>query len=133
MHTEDDAERMSNLGYNCVFCRPKTGAPSPSPPTPVVQPPTPLSITSPGFSSVPVKEEPKSYLVDGINLSENGLGLMKQLAVEVPPSQISLAQKAAQAARLAKNRQMKIKQSHPQMSQLLSVTTEMPGEPFSWL
>mgnify|MGYP001799603942 FL=1 len=54
------------------------------------------------------------------------VGLMKGLTIEPPPSQLSIAQKAAHAARVAKNKQLerqKIKQSHPQMSQLLSATS----------
>ena len=116
MKTEEEAEKMSDRGYNCLFCRPVTGAPSPRPPTPELQ--TPASITSPAL--VPVKEE-KTYSVDGVCLSEEGLALVKELTLETP-STLTPAQKAAFAARQARNRQMKIKQTHPQMSQLLSTT-----------
>ena len=75
MKTEEDAERMSGLNYNCLYCRPKTGAMSPRPPTPIQQPQTPASIMSPQQQApVIVKEEEKSYMVDGVCLSENGLG-----------------------------------------------------------
>lgn len=121
MKTEDEAERMSDLGYNCLFCRPLTGAPSPRPPSP--EPQTPASIASPAL--VPVKEE-KTYSVDGIYLSENGLALVKELTMETP-STLTPAQKAAFAARQARNRQMKIKQTHPQMSQLLSNAPPLSG------
>lgn len=123
MKTEDDAERMCSLGYHCLYCRPKTGAQSPRPPTP--EPATPSTITSPVVPAPP-KEEEKAYSVDGVVLSENGLDIIKELTLEQPPSANSIAQKMAQAARLAR-RQLKIKQSHPQMSQLLSVTSNTSG------
>lgn len=127
MNTEDDAERMSNIGYHCLFCRPKTGTQSPRPPTP--EPQTPLSIASPVSvpPPPPPKERQKLYSVDGVYLSENGLGLIKELTLEPPATNLSNNQRAAQAARIARNRQMKIKQSHPQMSHLLSVASSTTG------
>lgn len=118
--TEDDAERMSDMGYNCLYCRPRTGAPSPRPPTPeCIQTP---DVASPSMSvSQPtpiVKEEVKSYMVDGICLSEAGMSLVKEVTMEAPPT-LTPAQKAAMLARQM-NRKQKIKQSHPQMAQLLS-------------
>lgn len=107
-----------------MFCRPKTGFQLPRPPTP--EPATPSSITSPVLPPPP-KEDDRAYLVNGVVLSENGLDLIKELTMEQPVSQFSIAQKAAQAARLARNRQMKIKQNHPQMTQLLSVASNTSG------
>lgn len=130
MRTEDDTERMSSLGYHCLYCRPKTGAQSPRPPTP--EPATPSSVMSPVVAAPPTeekkKEEDKAYSVDGVILSENGLDMIKELTLEQPASQNSIAQKAAYAARLARSRQMKIKQSHPQMSHMLSGGTNPAGE-----
>lgn len=110
---------MSDLGYNCLYCRPSTGAPSPRPLSPEVV--TPTAVTSP----VALKEEEKTYMVDGICLSEIGLSAVKEVTLEPPPS-LTPAQKAAHAARQAKHRQMKIKMNHPQMSHLLS-TSAAPG------
>lgn len=121
MNTEEEAEKMSDLGYHCTFCRPVTGAPSPRPLSPAPQ--TPVNITSPALA--PVKEE-KTYSVDGIYLSEEGLAIVKELTLETP-STLTPAQKAAFAARQAKNRQNKIKQTHPQMSQLLSTAPASSG------
>lgn len=115
---------MSNLGYHCLQCRPKTGAQSPRPATPEPEQAPTVAITSPIMPVGPVKQEEKSYSVDGVYLSEHGVGTIKDLTFEQP---ISAAQKAANAARLARNRQLKIKQSHPQMSQLLSVASNTSG------
>jgi len=90
---------------------------SPRPPTP---PDQALSIMSPPLPPV-VKEEEKSYIVDGICLSEDGLSQVKEYAIEAPPT-LTPAQKAASQAR-KKNRQQMIKQSHPQMSHLLSTSS----------
>lgn len=111
---------MSDLGYNCLYCRPSTGAMSPRPLSPEMDAPT--SVTSPPV----VKEEEKTYMVDGICLSEVGLSAVKEITLEPPPA-LTPAQKAAHAARQAKHRQMKIKLNHPQMSQLLSTAGSQPG------
>lgn len=68
-------------------------------------------------------------MVDHVCLTENGLSLIKELTLDAP-STLTPAQKAAHAARQARLRLNKVKQSHPQMSQLLCGSTSVTGQYF---
>ena len=97
--SEDDAERASDYGYHCFFCRPVTGQqgplppeapPSPEPVSPIPQLPLPqanvtqaMEIVPPGKAEIPppmIRAPPRQHLVDGICLSDRGRSILAQEA-----------------------------------------------------
>ncbi|XP_064643993.1 histone-lysine N-methyltransferase 2C-like isoform X4 [Lineus longissimus] len=115
LKSEDDAERASDFGYQCMFCRVHTGVPGPLPPPPTPSPePEPEPMPSPQtvwHQEYPTKQ-PRYFTVDGIQLSENGFAHLKSITVESP----------------AKKRTLRLRHhdpsmsKHPNISRLLSMS-----------
>ncbi|CAH1773145.1 unnamed protein product [Owenia fusiformis] len=81
LKNEEEAEIASDMGYQCLYCRSITGHPGPLPPPP----PSPEPIPE---SPPPVPREPeiirKHIIVDGVVLTESGMGQIRSITVKPP-------------------------------------------------
>uniref|UniRef100_A0A2C9KCS1 Uncharacterized protein n=1 Tax=Biomphalaria glabrata TaxID=6526 RepID=A0A2C9KCS1_BIOGL len=95
LHGEDEAELAADYGYNCTFCRPKTGkeGPLPPPPPPPSPPKAERAPTPPSAPIVqPVAEPPRQFFVDGVYLFASGLNQIKQRLQVTNPKKLKPTQ-----------------------------------------
>ncbi|KAH9514336.1 hypothetical protein Btru_028794 [Bulinus truncatus] len=95
LHCEDDAELAADYGYQCIFCRPKTGKDGPLPPPP--PPPSPPKMerapTPPSAPCAQPAAEPlRQYFVDGVYLFASGLNQIKQRLQVTNPKKLKTQQ-----------------------------------------
>ncbi|XP_052093536.1 histone-lysine N-methyltransferase 2C-like isoform X6 [Mytilus californianus] len=134
LKNEDETERAADFGYNCKFCRPRTGHPGPLPPPPPPSPPTPEELRSPTPPLLPLlpppirePEIPKRFLMDGVYLNQPGINLIQTLMAQVPKVK-RLRKKKVVEPEIVMKSQLEGQFKTPSIARMLSTQSSIDGD-----